>query len=184
MSKRQGRPPIYDPDVILPRVYELMREGMSIASILKLPEMPSSQVFFKWKAGDPQIASDYARAREDRADLWAEEILTIADDSSGDWVEFETPDGRVKRRLDSEHVRRSRLKVDARKWLVSKHHPRTYGDRVAVDLDAKVDLETLTDEQLMARTKAAFQAMGIETLPELLPLIPGAPADTTPSDDD
>ena len=41
-------------------------------------------------------------------------------------------------------------------------------------MSAKVDIETLTDEQLMARTKAAFQAMGITELPELLPLVPGS----------
>lgn len=69
----------------------------------------------------------YARAREVRADKLAEDILTIADDCSND---FYTDDGNL--RIDHDAIARSRLRVDARKWLASKMFPRKYGDKLDV----------------------------------------------------
>lgn len=34
--------------------------------------------------------------------------------------------------LNGEHVQRSRLRVDSRKWLLSKLHPSQYGERTAI----------------------------------------------------
>ena len=68
----------------------------------------------------------YARAREARADKIAEDILDIADDSSSD--SYVDDNGKV--RTDTEVVARSRLRVDARKWLASKMLPKKYGDKL------------------------------------------------------
>jgi hypothetical protein len=57
------------------------------------------------------------RAREERADLLAREILEIADAPCKDAVE----------------VQRARNRIDTRKWLASKVAPRKYGDRVERD---------------------------------------------------
>ena len=59
----------------------------------------------------------YARAREERADLLAKEILEIADAPCKDAVE----------------VAHARNRLDTRKWLASKLAPRKYGDRVEHD---------------------------------------------------
>ena len=62
----------------------------------------------------------YARARVERADLLAEEILEIADTPCTNQVE----------------VAQQRNRLDTRKWLASKLAPKKYGDRLQVDSKA------------------------------------------------
>jgi hypothetical protein len=71
---------------------------------------------------------------------WAEEVLSIADDAHLD------PQDR-------------RIRVDTRKWLLSKVLPRIYGDKVTVAGDPKapihhiiqiVDLAAMSDAELDA----------------------------------
>src|SRR4029077_9046188 len=56
-------------------------------------------------------AGSDARAREERADRYFEEIIEIAKDSSGDYTE----DRNGERVVDHENMQRSRLRVDALK---------------------------------------------------------------------
>ena len=45
---------------------------------------------------EDKILSDaYARAREFQMDVWADQLMEIANDSSKDHIEVETPDGRI-----------------------------------------------------------------------------------------
>lgn len=70
----------------------------------------------------------YAQAKEDQAELLAEEIIEIADDSARD--EIITEDGRsIENR---EFINRSRLRVDARKWVAAKLLPKKYGDKIGL----------------------------------------------------
>lgn len=76
-------------------------------------------------------ADQYTRAREAQADKLAEDILQIADDGKRDtYIDL---DG--NERTDQDVIGRSRLRVDARKWLAGKMAPKKYGDKL--DLDAK-----------------------------------------------
>lgn len=75
-----------------------------------------------WLATYPD---QYARAREAQADKHAEDILAIADDGSNDT--YQTDDGEV---TNHDVIARSRLRVDARKWLASKMAPKKYGEKV------------------------------------------------------
>ena len=85
--------------------------------------------------GDAELADQYARAKEIGLDAMAEEILEISDDGSNDWMERTGKDGEsVGWALNGEHVQRSKLRVDARKWLLSKMAPRKYGDRVQQEI--------------------------------------------------
>ncbi len=36
-------------------------------------------------------------------------------------------------KLNGEHVQRSRLRIDTRKWLAGKLKPKKYGDRINLD---------------------------------------------------
>ncbi|MRT15312.1 hypothetical protein GJV07_24145 [Enterobacteriaceae bacterium RIT711] len=87
----------------------------------------------------------YARAREVQAEILAEEIIEIADDSSGDVIVDE--DGHEQ--TNHERVARSRLRVDARKWYASKLAPKRYGDRI--QHEQKITITDLTDEELDKR---------------------------------
>jgi len=56
----------------------------------------------------------------------AEEILEIADDGRNDT--YETEDGAEK--VNTDVINRSRLRVDTRKWLMSKLAPKKFGEKV------------------------------------------------------
>src|SRR5262245_16565954 len=51
--------------------------------------------------------------------------------------------------LTHENINRARLKIDARKWLMSKLHPQRYGDRVAADVTVRRDMRELSDSELL-----------------------------------
>lgn len=91
--------------------------------------LPSVPTFFKRIREDDSFAERYARAREFQADCEFEEIAEIADNGSNDWMENNDPDN-PGYRLNGEHVQRSRLRVDARKWRASKLAPKKYGERL------------------------------------------------------
>jgi hypothetical protein len=59
----------------------------------------------------------------------SDEILEIADDSRGDYVERVLPDGKVVMVPNLENVRHARLRIKARKWILARMAPRKYGAR-------------------------------------------------------
>ena len=72
------------------------------------------------------------------ADHFADEIIEIADDARNDWMDKYNNDGEVIRVVDHEVVQRSRLRMDARRWLAGKLRPKKYGDKIEANhtLDA------------------------------------------------
>lgn len=60
-----------------------------------------------------------------------EDIIEISDDSNGDVVIDEN--GRYT--MQGDVVQRARLRVDSRKWLMSKIAPKRFGDKMAVGND-------------------------------------------------
>lgn len=105
-----------------------LSSGESLRQICRDDHMPCKEAVNKWVQSLPSFATQYAEARAALLDRWAEEIIEISDDGTNDWVERETKRGRVVILCDHEHVNRSRLRVDTRKWLLSKLNPRKYGD--------------------------------------------------------
>ena len=98
------------------------------------------------------FSAQYARARDLRADTLFDEALEIADETSDDWIRAEDE----KKVLDHEHVQRSRLRVDTRKWAAGKLAPKRYGDKLQHTGDGggpirvRPDLSKLTHEELDA----------------------------------
>jgi hypothetical protein len=68
---------------------------------------------------------------------WADEICEIADDGRNDWMTVTRRNGNEVAVENREVVNRSRLRVDTRKWLMSKLHPEQYGEHV--ELHGHVD---------------------------------------------
>jgi hypothetical protein len=79
-----------------------------------------------WLSKNLEFREQYERAKREGAEAWAEEILDISDDGSNDFYIDE--DGTEK--VNHENIQRSRLRVDSRKWLMSKLLPKKYGDKV------------------------------------------------------
>lgn len=110
-------------------VCQMIEKGLSLNTILNSPDKPISRtVFYELLNLDAKFNERYARAREIFADSVFEEILDIADESNAD---LELVDGKIV--INGEAVQRSRLKIDARKWMLSKLNPKKYGDKLEVD---------------------------------------------------
>ena len=127
---RQKRSSKYGPEIV-ERICAEIAVGKSMREICRAADMPDMRTAFRWLAAHSEFQQVYARAREAQADYLAEEILEIADDGKNDWVERQ--DGSAA--VNNEAVQRSRLRVDARKWLMSKLMPKKYGEKQEITLD-------------------------------------------------
>ncbi len=125
-----GRPSIYSDDVAR-AICARVADGESLNTICADDDMPHRATVFRWLADERhQYFRDlYAEAKRTMADAMAEDILDIADNGTNDYKTG--PDGRKV--LDFDHIQRSRLRVDTRKWLMAKLMPRKYGDRQALE---------------------------------------------------
>lgn len=121
-----------------------------------------------WIAVDSHRSEMYARAREDRADVLADEIVAISDEV--DVVTKTLATGETVLELNPTAVQRNKLRVDARKWAASKLKPRTYGDKL--ELGGTVNHKTLTDVQLLER----LATLGV-SVPSITPQQQGASDD-------
>lgn len=136
-----GRPSKFTPKLVA-IICERLADGESLRTICADEVMPSRQTVRCWLRDDPVFASQYARAREEQADVLLEEILDIADDGSRDYKQ--DGDGRLV--PDQDHIQRSRLRVDARKWAASKMAPKKYGDRIAHEHGGKDGATAIVQE--------------------------------------
>ena len=103
-------------------------DGESLRSICGDEAMPAKSTVMKWLTRNQTFADQYAHAREAQADTLADEICDIADDGSNDWMERRREDGSVDEVVNHEHITRSKLRVDARKWVAAKMKPKKYGE--------------------------------------------------------
>lgn len=121
-----ARPTDYSDD-IASQICALVSEGNSLRKIcLEETGMPDAATVYRWLAKHEAFRDNYAKAQADRAAYFAEEIVEISDDSSGDF--FEVGEGRIA--PNSTAVARDKLKVDTRKWLMARMDPKRYGDKV------------------------------------------------------
>jgi hypothetical protein len=133
-----GRPTAYTPEIAA-AICERMANGESLRSICREEGMPAESTVRLWHVEDREgFSAQYTKAREAQMDALAEDILDIADDVSLDWKK--TANGAEV--VDSEVVARSRLRVDTRKWLMSKIAPKRFGDRVVHAGDPENPIET------------------------------------------
>ena len=109
----------------------------------------SKGTLINWLAQEGHV-DQYARAREAQADKMAEDILAIADDSSKDTYVDES--GNV--RADQEVVARSKLRIDARKWLAGKMAPKKYGDKLDIDNKVSGEIKVERIERVIIDPKA------------------------------
>ncbi|NIA67598.1 hypothetical protein HBA54_03245 [Pelagibius litoralis] len=112
---------------------ERVADGGTVTEICKADDMPCRATIFNWLRDKEEFLDQYVRAKEMQAERMADEILEIADDGTNDFVERKSADGSAYEVFSAEHVQRSRLRVDARKWLMSKMLPKKYGDKTEVE---------------------------------------------------
>lgn len=122
----QGRPTAYTSE-IAETICNRLAAGESLRAICETEGMPDESTVRAWAIENREgFSPHYARAREVQFERWADEILEIADDGSRDTVV--NADG--VEIVNHDHINRSRLRVDTRKWLLSKLLPKKFGDKV------------------------------------------------------
>jgi hypothetical protein len=108
----------------------LVSNGKALRNAVKIHHISTTD-FYKMVDSDIERKEQYTRACEDRATAIFEDIIDISDDSSLDTTVVEK-NGQTIEVENKEWVNRSRLRVDARKWILSKMNPKKYGDKIDV----------------------------------------------------
>lgn len=157
-SRPIGRPSSFSADVGRKLCAELAR-GRSLRAICREEEWaPHVATVHRWlldaveaEASAPlrSFRDQYAHARDLQADYLVDEALEIADDGTGDFRR--TAKGH---RLDHDHVSRSKLRVDTRRWMASILAPKRYGDRLKVSGDPEAPL---SQPQVVVRPELVIQ---------------------------
>lgn len=119
------RPSTYSPETAM-AICEHLAEGGLLIAFCRKDGAPHVATIYRWMEAHPEFREAYARAREVGLHLMAEDVIDISDDGSRDYTT--AADGREV--PDHDHIARSRLRVDSRKWLASKLLPKIYGDKV------------------------------------------------------
>ena len=109
-------------------IIELLASGKFLREIARMPGMPSTQAIRNWRKADPDFDKEIEAARLEGCDVIAESCMQIADDGTNDYYD---DDG--VRKVDTDHIQRSKLRVDTRLRLLEKMHPRKYGAKVDVN---------------------------------------------------
>ncbi len=150
-------------------------EGYTIRQIGEIDGYPSDRTMYSWMHKHKEFYNAYQDALVARAEVYREEIIAIADDARNDFMEKAGIGGTPYVTLDSEHVQRSKLRIDTRRWLMASMVPKKFGAKseVAVVGDPtrpvttavldSASLAKLTDAELDAALAAAEKLKPAET---------------------
>lgn len=105
-----GRPSAYTEEQAL-AICERLSCGESLAQICRDENMPHASTVYKWLNKQPLFVEMYTRAREAQVEPHLEAMFEIADDPTIDPAD-------------------KRVRIDVRKWAMSKLAPRKYGDKL------------------------------------------------------
>lgn len=134
-TKKIGRPTKFN-QKLANRICAQLAEGISLRTVCLAEDMPNKSTVFNWFRTNKMFLDQYARAKEESADAMSEEILDIADDGTNDWMTVNR--GRETVEVpNNEVLQRSRLRVDTRKWIMSKMKPKKYGDKLDMTSNGK-----------------------------------------------
>lgn len=86
----------------------MIAEGYSARAACRYFKMDMATLY-RHVRDDETFRNQYARAKEDAADTYVDEMMRIAD--------------------EEEDVNRAKLKIDARKWVASRMKPKSWGDK-------------------------------------------------------
>jgi hypothetical protein len=134
-----GRPTDYNLDVAA-AICDRIALGEQVVKICADPDMPGRTTVYQWLGTNEEFAIMYTRAREQRAELYAEEIVDIAD--------------------NDRDYNKARVRIDARKWAAAKLNQKVYGDKITVDGTVKGGVD---DKQLESRLAVLLRKAGVNS---------------------
>jgi len=150
-----SRPKQYTPE-LGDLVCSHISQGKSLAKICSEHKtLPSPRTIYRWLREEDEFRQMYEVAKTDQAHFMAESIIDIADDGTNDWIEQSGNYDAIRAyKLNGESVQRSRLRVDARKWIAARLLPKKYGDRLDTERPRPAgyeDLSQFSREELKRR---------------------------------
>ena len=139
------QPPLGRPSSFTQETADLICEriaaGESLRAITLDEDMPGKATVFRWLRSNVSFRDQYARAKEFQAESFAEELMDIADDGTNDWMQVfskQDPGKAVGWIENGEALRRSALRVETRKWVMSRLLAKKYGDKLDVNHGGEV----------------------------------------------
>jgi hypothetical protein len=142
-SHGTGRPTLKTTEICA-EICRRISEGETMQAILKNPGMPAWTTVHDWKQADESFRQALARAREQQAEVWAEEVKELTD------ADLPT----------HEAIGRARLRMQSRQWLAGKYDP-TYADKptqLGVNIGVAVVLPEAERLKLLERHERAMLA--------------------------
>lgn len=156
-------------------ICERLSNGEPLRQICRDDHMPGWVAVYRWINTRPEFAERIARARELGFDAIASECLDIADTPLvGEEMEvFGSEDGdpsneKVVKIKRSDMLGHRKLQIETRLKLLAKWCPKRFGELRRVDLNAKVETQDMSEEDMLAELasmgiKAAAKANGENT---------------------
>lgn len=126
----KGRPSKYTKE-LGKLICKRISDGESVRNICLDATMPSSSMIYRWLLHPKYLSfrEQYARSRDIQAEQMFEELLNIADDGENDYMTITKGDVSYNVE-DREVTNRSKLRVETRKWYLSKVLPKKFGDKL------------------------------------------------------
>jgi len=146
-----GRPTIFT-DELGEEICRRMEEGTTLFQICLADDMPARTSVYDWRDKFPAFADRFTRARVRQMHSWADETVHIADDGTTDYITKKGRNGQEYEAFDSEHVQRSKLRVDTRLRLMAVIAPHVYGEKVSIEHTGDITVQhELSDRETMRR---------------------------------
>ena len=159
-SVQPAKPPAKAAKELLHLQYENMFEnfieqvyrGRSLRSLVEDdPRLVSYEDFLRWIKRDPTRHERFKEAQEMRTEFLAGEILEIADGTES--VDPSAPDT----------VNRDKLRIDTRKWLMSAHNRKRYGETKQIEVGGSISIT----EALAQAQARVIEAEVVDVTPRL-----------------
>ncbi|MDP1573604.1 MAG: hypothetical protein Q8L78_01530 [Coxiellaceae bacterium] len=123
-ENKTGRPSIYSAELAREICDKIASNSKGIKRLCaENPHWPNKDTIFSWLKNNSDFSDQYARAKRCQVEALVDDILEIADDASQD----NTLNNQGDAVCNNEHIARSRLRIDTRKWMAAKLVPKVYG---------------------------------------------------------
>jgi hypothetical protein len=154
---RPGRPSFYTYELAVQICETIAASSKGIKKLsLENDNWPTHETLYRWLNEHTEFSDLYARAKQHQVEILIDEILEISDDTSSD-ISFNHEGQPV---INHEHLNRSKLRIDTRKWLAAKLAPRIYGPRTlptaCPSCEMRLEISKLSDDELLAQAKEIF----------------------------
>lgn len=157
VKKKVGRPTEYCPELAKLICERVATHEVGLQRLCAMyDDMPAKITINQWRNKYPEFAAQYAQAKISQIEALVDEIIDIADDSTQD----EIINDQGVRVCNSEHIARSRLRIDTRKWLAAKLMPRLYGDKDDALVNLKFPSDVKNADSLLPMSTEVFRALG------------------------